>query len=98
MCCYYCLVRSAVRPAAPISEPKLLPNMKNVLMRILYFWLPGWEHWSGAQRAACVDFGLSFSAAMVFGCADSMLLCLLGAINLLRSWHRLKKSGVKIDE
>lgn len=72
--------------------------MKNVLMRILYFWLPGWEHWSGAQRAACVDFGLSFSAAMVFGCADSMLLCLLGAINLLRSWHRLKKSGVKIDE
>ncbi len=67
-------------------------------MRILYFWLPGWERWSGAQRAACVDFGLSLSAAAVCGCADSMLLCLLGGLNLLRSWRRLKKSGVEIEE
>lgn len=67
-------------------------------MRILYFWFPGWKQWSGRQRAAVVDFGLSFSLAVLCGCADSILLCLLGGLNLVRSWHRLKKSGVEIDE
>ena len=73
---------------------KLEMDMK----RFLEFWLPGWERFTGVQRAACVDFGLSVSVLLLACCSESIFLSLLAGANLVRSYVRLTKSGVEIEE
>lgn len=65
------------------------------LMSILF---PGWEGFTGNQRSACVDFGLSVSVFLLLCCSESFLLTLLGLANVVRSYFRLVGNGVEIDE
>ena len=68
------------------------------MRRFMTFWLPEWERMDGHQRAVCVDFGLSVSLTLLSGCSSSFLLALLCGVNLLRSWLRLRDSGVRLDD
>lgn len=70
----------------------------NMITRVFRFWLPCWERWSGLQRAASVDFGLSFAALLLSASSDSVFFTLLCVANLVRSWHRVRKCGVTLDE
>ena len=65
------------------------------LFRIL---LPGWERFMRAQRAACVDFGISVSLLLLFCCSKSVLLCIFALLNCVRSYFRLVDNSVDIEE
>lgn len=77
-----------------ITIKELEMTMKR-LMRIL---LPGWEGFTCAQRAACVDFGVSACVFFLLCCSESFALTVLGLVNVVRSYLRLSGSGVEIDE
>ena len=59
---------------------------------------PGWEGFTVAQRAACVDFGVSVSLLLLLCCSESVLLALLGVVNGVRSYVRLVRNRVEIEE
>lgn len=68
------------------------------MKRLMCIMFPGWERFTGAQRASCIDFGLSVSLLLLLCCSESVLLALLGVANGVRSYVRLLSNGVEIDE
>ena len=60
--------------------------------------VPGWDRMSRVQRLSCVDFGVSFVAALLLCCSESVFLTLLGVANLVRSYVWMLDSGVEIDD
>ena len=59
---------------------------------------PGWEGFTFAQRCCCADFGLSVCLLLLLCCSESVLLALLGVANGVRSYVRLLRNHVEIEE
>ena len=67
------------------------------MKRLMCILFPGWDRFTRAQRAACVDFGVSVSVLLLLCCSESVLLALLGLANAVRSYVRLVGNGVEIE-
>ncbi len=68
------------------------------MKRIMSLLVPGWERFTGSQRAACIDFGLSVSVLLLMCCSDSVLLALLSLGNAVRSYFRLVRNHIDVEE
>lgn len=68
------------------------------MKRLMCILFPGWERYTRAQRAACVDFGVSVSVLLLLCCSESVVLALFGLANLVRSYVRLEGNNIEMEE